>query len=1039
MKLQKQNCEGQGGCDDYCKNNDEDEAAADTTDADASSTRVDNSLMNVKKSKLPSHPHLLRMKILNLPQRYAISIASRPIVHLATALILSIALCIVVATKGNPHLDAPGLGFLTKGTTVANRAAQEGAIRRWIETSYSKNEGRSLAEEKDGDDYCSGAWYGSEEMLSPDSINLVNMWKISDSSEMSESALDANALYEMCIAEEHTLNMLSENDFCHKCQVEKKSWSWSTGSATEKEERCIQPYSLVGLARVYVRAQYGYKSLGTQHILPSMSCERLKSAWTATVQREFKEILLECTSYMLKELRLTPPTNLEYSSCKDFPIMTASLVDDLFLDTGRVKYTSSIFATKNDYASVKLMYNAEKGQLLQKPLKNEEYSSSSSFEDNLFDVGMNTLYTTAKQGFYEMYLEGSLPADAAIFSASLIVAVVCVLIHTRSPFLTIMGALQILLTLPLGYFVYYFICGVTFFPFLNINAIFVVFAMGADDIFVVVDIWKTIRHEMPRDLTTDQVALYALPKIAFATFVTSITTAAAFFASTGVKAPIIASWLAQGCRSSWVSLSSMTMPEKMPDTDINEVRRESEDWEKVERGACVISVSECNTSIEVTATVSTQDSASQSSSSSKLEHDTNISDRRTSLLSSYYNLLHYLRWPAALASLGALIGCSYVASKIQPPNVISPGILPSNNRYERHREWSEHLLASKLIGSRDVLFTWGSIAADTSHRMDPSESTLLVYDESFDPSNEAAQAFDDWLAEQSQSTSPTETYSTHCKGATGIPISSDVFHPCLVAYDDLHPNVMFITHEEGLVKTIVIAARSQSSRFSGIEDQDQEFNAIEAWSSREKKDAPNEASSFFFSSNDFHVLDTLINMTSSARASIGIAIICAAAMILLTSRSLTVTMISIFSISYVFVATIACLFGPLGWKLGLFESILLSISIGVGSDFVLHASHSYSMAPDSFVTKEARTRYAVLHIGPSILGSAFTTLSAATFMLFAENQFSRKFGTILIITILHSMIGSFVVFFALCDCFGRSNHKLCGESKNEVPAQRICK
>jgi hypothetical protein len=436
-----------------------DEAVAVHTEAeDACSKRVDNNPKNVKKSKLSSHPHLLQ--ILNLPKQYALSIASRPTIHLATALILSIALCIVVATKGNPHFDAPGVGWFSKGTTVANRAAQEGVIRRWVGTSHN-----IIAEDKDkeGDDlYCSGAWYGSEEMLHPESINLVNMWKISDLSEkMSESALDANALYEMCIAEEHTLNTLAENDLCHKCLVEKKTWPWSTGSTTEEEEeKCIQPYSLVGLARVYMRAQYGFKSLGTEHILPSMSCERLKSVWSARVQKEFKEVLLECTSYMLEELQLTPATNLEYSSCKDFPMMTASLVDDQFLDTGRVTYTSSIFATKNNPASVKLMYNAEKGKLLQNPLKSEEYSSS-SFEDNFFDVGINTLYATSKQGFYEMYLEGRLPVDVAILGASLIVTVVCVLIHTRSPFLTIMGVLQILLTLPLGYFVYYFICGVT--------------------------------------------------------------------------------------------------------------------------------------------------------------------------------------------------------------------------------------------------------------------------------------------------------------------------------------------------------------------------------------------------------------------------------------------------------------------------------------------------------------------------------------------------------------------------------------------------
>lgn len=367
----------------------------------------------------------------------------------------------------------------------------------------------------------------------------------------------------------------------------------------------------------------------------------------------------------------------------------------------------------------------------------------------------------------------------------------------------------------------------------------------------------------------------------------------------------------------------------------------------------VISVSGWDTSIEVTAKVSTEDSSTSQSSSSggKLENDANanISDGRTSLLSSYYNLLHHIRWPVVLASLGALIGCSYVASRLQPPNVISPGILPSNNRYERHRQWSEHLLASKMIGSREVLFIWGSIPTDTSHRMDPNEPSLLVYDESFDPSTETAQvylfqqckmlarntknyhflqqngggltcslqAFNDWLEEQSQSESPTETYSTHCNGASGIPMPSDVFHPCLIAFTDLYPNVMFITHKGGLVKTIVIAARTQTSRYSGVEDQQREIDAIEAWSSREKQDAPNGANAFFFSSFDFHVLDTLINMTSSARASIGIATLCATAMILLTSRSLIVTVISILSISYVFVATIACLVGPLGWKLGL--------------------------------------------------------------------------------------------------------------------------
>ena len=132
--MKSQNCEGQGDSNYY--KNDEASAAADTADASSRSRRVDNKPKNAKISKLSSHPHLLQ--ILNLPQRYALSIASRPSMHLAVALILSIVLSIVGAIKGNPHLDAPGEGWFTKGTTVANRAAQEGAIRRWIRTTYSK-------------------------------------------------------------------------------------------------------------------------------------------------------------------------------------------------------------------------------------------------------------------------------------------------------------------------------------------------------------------------------------------------------------------------------------------------------------------------------------------------------------------------------------------------------------------------------------------------------------------------------------------------------------------------------------------------------------------------------------------------------------------------------------------------------------------------------------------------------------------------------------------------------------------------------------
>jgi hypothetical protein len=60
------------------------------------------------------------------------------------------------------------------------------------------------------------------------------------------------------------------------------------------------------------------------------------------------------------------------------------------------------------------------------------------------------------------------------------------LTHNRSPWLTLMGDFQIIFAIPLAYFVYVFIAGLTFFPYLNFIGAFV-------DLCVVVDKFKNAR------------------------------------------------------------------------------------------------------------------------------------------------------------------------------------------------------------------------------------------------------------------------------------------------------------------------------------------------------------------------------------------------------------------------------------------------------------------------------------------------------------------------------------------------------------------
>ena len=75
--------------------------------------------------------------------------------------------------------------------------------------------------------------------------------------------------------------------------------------------------------------------------------------------------------------------------------------------------------------------------------------------------------------------------------------VVAMVVHTKSPFLTLMGLFQIVLSFPLAYFVYYFVCGLVFFPFLNFIGIFVVFALGAGEF----DDMRRVSHFFNRTLS----------------------------------------------------------------------------------------------------------------------------------------------------------------------------------------------------------------------------------------------------------------------------------------------------------------------------------------------------------------------------------------------------------------------------------------------------------------------------------------------------------------------------------------------------------
>ena len=283
----------------------------------------------------------------------------------------------------------------------------------------------------------------------------------------------------------------------------------------------------------------------------------------------------------------------------------------------------------------------------------------------------------------------------------------------------------------------------------------------------------------------------------------------------------------------------------------------------------------------------------------------------------------------------------------------------------------------------------------------------------------AMNRFDSWLQGQYASvefnTNVTDAaYLEHCDGSTGLPMKSDAFHACMSAWSK-EDSKMDVLEREGIVTVIVFPFSSRVRYDSQNDLLEAEWNLIENWMKDDQETAPAEAGNAFFSSFDFwwyvilcpllccFFVDELASflcllitiyttplgmiqiskcsskyfmcfafiwrMSSSylvvsfapnrtAYGSAGIAIAASAIVILLSSRSLVMTLFSVLSIGYV-LASVTSMMVAAGWTLGFLESICFAILIGVSVDFVIHFSHAYVALPGN-VAREIRTKHALI-------------------------------------------------------------------------------
>jgi protein dispatched 1 len=177
--------------------------------------------------------------------------------------------------------------------------------------------------------------------------------------------------------------------------------------------------------------------------------------------------------------------------------------------TTYLKYTLSIFFTGDD-------------------VMQDLYDNVDSFDCALWSDKVYGAYGIQWEELINIHMDIMVNCDMALAMGLSVIILLAMFVHTKSLFITLIGLTQIILSFPLSYFVYNLVIGLEFFPFLNFIGVFVLFALGADDVFVMVDKWKNacLLHTHG---STELIAALSLPDALGAMFQTSFTTAVAFF------------------------------------------------------------------------------------------------------------------------------------------------------------------------------------------------------------------------------------------------------------------------------------------------------------------------------------------------------------------------------------------------------------------------------------------------------------------------------------------------------------------------------
>ncbi|XP_012280511.1 protein dispatched [Orussus abietinus] len=655
-----------------------------------------------------------------------------------------------------------------------------------------------------------------------------------------------------------------------------------------------------------------------------------------------------------------------------------------------------------------------------------------------------------------------LMSDSRLVLAGFAFVTVCIWAYTGSFLLTTSTILAVLFSLGISYALYTLILRIAFFPFMNLLAIVVAVGIGADDAFIFCKVWECGKQQKLNSgglvHLVQETMKHAVPSM----FVTSLTTAVAFFAS------IVSNVTAINCFSLFSGMTVIAnfflMITWLP--------------------ASVVVSEHCRLTALSPANFIAR----------KIIRPFRIfTDKITVGFGKFLvRLAINLRW-LWLLGLGtiAIAACTVVFRYpgLQLPDSPDFQLFDSSHPFEQYdlvyarRFWFEKLETGEGGEVLPLRFVWGVKPVDNGDYLNPDTRGTLEWDDTFDVSDPNSQlwlqqfcrnlrgqvfyrsttgpllpncfveSMRSWMERRCEDPIDAHIDRAPCCEKNPFPYAPNVLRQCAAeASAELHrtppqywtqggtvtaglkflklpPETMSVsstnhTTLETLpppiptIKGLVVEYDSTYAYTLSFSEMDNFYNQVETWMQEQLASAPpGMRGGWFVSRFEFYELQrTLYEGTMWAMV---VSMILALTVLAFVTLNPLVSLYAIITIGAAIVVTIAALV-LLGWKLNVLESVAVSTAIGLAVDFSLHYGVSYRACVSE--GRIDRVKAALEQMGGPTLMAAVTSGAAGALMLPSRVLAYIQIGIFLLLVMGISWLYATLFLCPLLAVMGPSRH-----------------